>query len=122
MNVFFVLLVIGLFSCGGNGQNVVDEKSHTKADDSGTGLKDTIVGQLDGNNLRHGKWVSYDKAGIERSVMTYTHGSKEGFSIVKHPNGVVFYRGEYRNNEKVGLWSFYNDKGELVNEINYENE
>ena len=71
---------------------------------------------------RHGKWVFYDQNGIELSMTTYTHNLKQGFSIVKHPNGVIYYRGEYNQDKKVGLWTFYNDKGEKVNEINYDAE
>jgi antitoxin component YwqK of YwqJK toxin-antitoxin module len=79
-------------------------------------------GQIDENKQRHGKWVYYSQTGLELSMTTYTHGSKEGFSVVKYPNGAMHYRGEYRDDKKVGLWSFYNDKGELDKEVNYDNE
>lgn len=81
-----------------------------------------IEGMFDEQYKRHGKWVFYDKNGIELSMTTYTHNLKQGFSIVKHPNGVIYYRGEYNQDKKVGLWTFYNDKGEKVNEINYDAE
>ncbi len=81
-----------------------------------------IGGMFDEQYKRHGKWVFYDKNGIELSMTTYTHNLKQGFSIVKHPNGVIYYRGEYNQDKKVGLWTFYNDKGEKVNEINYDAE
>lgn len=77
-------------------------------------------GQIDDNKQRHGKWVYYSKTGLELSMTTFTHGMKEGFSVVKYPNGILHYRGEYRNNEKVGLWTFYDDKGELAKEVNYD--
>ena len=81
-----------------------------------------IEGMFDEQYKRHGKWVFYDQNGIELSMTTYTHNLKQGFSIVKHPNGVIYYRGEYNQDKKVGLWTFYNDKGEKVNEINYDAE
>ena len=81
-----------------------------------------IEGMFDEQYKRHGKWVFYDKNGIELSMTTYTHNLKQGFSIVKHPNGVIYYRGEYNQDKKVGLWTFYNDKGEKINEINYDAE
>ena len=81
-----------------------------------------IEGMFDEQYKRHGKWVFYDKNGIELSMTTYTHNLKQGFSIVKHPNGVIYYRGEYNQDKKVGLWTFYNDKGEKVNEIIYDAE
>lgn len=81
-----------------------------------------IDGMLDKQNRRHGKWVFYSKVGDELSMTTYTHGLRQGFSIVKHPNGAIYYRGEYSQDKKVGLWTFYNEKGEVVNEINYDDE
>ena len=93
-----------------------------------------IEGMFDEEYKRHGKWVYYDKNGIELSMTTYTHNLKQGFSIVKYPNGVIHYRGEYNQDKKVGLWTFYNDKGEkdkeiiynsngeIVNETNYDTE
>ena len=53
----------------------------------------------------------YDQNGIELSMTTYTHNLKQGFSIVK-PKRSYHYRGEYNQDKKVGLWTFYNDKGE----------
>ena len=79
-----------------------------------------IEGSFDANNLKHGKWVYYNKEGRELSMTTYTHGLKQGFSIVKHSNGMIHYRGEYDQDEIVGLWTFYNEKGEKINEINYD--
>ena len=79
-----------------------------------------IEGSFDANYLKHGKWVYYSKEGREISMTTFTHGLKQGFSIVKHPNGMIHYRGEYDRDEIVGLWTFYNEKGEKINEINYD--
>lgn len=80
-----------------------------------------IEGMFDEQYKRHGKWVFYDKNGIELSMTTYTHNLKQGFSIVKHPNGVIHYRGEYNQDKKVGLWTFYNNNGEKDKEIIYNN-
>ena len=74
-------------------------------------------GSFDANYLEHGKWVYYSEEGIELSMITYTHGLRQGFSIVRHENG--YYRGEYDQDEMVGLWTFYNEKGEKIDEKNY---
>lgn len=79
-----------------------------------------IEGHFDENNARHGSWVSYYLDGKVWSMTTYTHGLKQGFSIVKHANGAIYYRGEYQNDLKVGLWTFHNDKGEFAKEVNYD--
>ena len=81
-----------------------------------------IEGSFDKNSQRHGKWVSYNTAGKELSMTTYTHGLKQGYSIVKYQNGAIYYRGEYTMDEKTGLWTFYNKKGEVSKEINYDSE
>jgi len=80
-----------------------------------------IEGGLDRQNRRHGTWYYYNEEGGEMSMTTYTNGRKQGFSIVKHPNGAIYYMGEYDMDKKVGKWKFYNEKGEKVNEVNYDN-
>ena len=81
-----------------------------------------MSGQIDKNKKRHGAWVYYSQTGLELSMTTYTNGMKEGFSVVKYPNGIRHYHGEYRNDKKVGVWKFYNKEGELVEEKNYDIE
>ena len=77
------------------------------------------LGNLDQEGKRHGKWSFFLESGLEKSMTTYTHGAREGFSIVKHDNGVIFYRGEWRKDKKVGIWTTYDAKGVVVSEINY---
>ena len=155
----YIIFIFVLYACGENASaesnkmnsdtNLEDE-SDAKSDLYKPGLIDTIdyqyqewypgrnqlkiEGMFDEQYKRHGKWVFYDKNGIELSMTTYTHNLKQGFSIVKHSNGVIYYRGEYNQDKKVGLWTFYNDKGEkdkeiiynsngeIVNETNYDTE
>ena len=155
----YIIFLFVLYACGENdfaessemnlNTNVKDE-SNPKSDVYKPGLIDTIdyhyqewypgrnqlkiQGMFDEQYKRHGKWVFFDKNGIELSMTTYTHNLKQGFSIVKYPNGVIYYRGEYNQDKKVGLWTFYDDKGEKgkeiiynyngekVNEINYDTE
>jgi len=143
----YIIFIFVLSACGENASTEsnkinsdtnVEDESDAKTGLYKPGLIDTIdyqyqewypgrnqlkiEGMFDEQYKRHGKWVFYDKNGIELSMTTYTHNLKQGFSIVKHPNGVIYYRGEYNQDKKVGLWTFYNDKGEKVNEINYDAE
>ncbi len=143
----YIIFIFVLCACGENASTEsnkmnsdtnVEDESDAKTGLYKPGLIDTIdyqyqewypgrkklrvQGMFDEQYKRHGKWVFYDKNGIELSMTTYTHNLKQGFSIVKHPNGVIYYRGEYNQDKKVGLWTFYNDKGEKVNEINYDAE
>ena len=75
-------------------------------------------GQDDLGN-RDGKWTFYAENGTELSFTLYDHGKKEGFSLVKYPNGRIHYRGEYQNDEMIGLWSTYDEKGNLISEKEY---
>ena len=75
-------------------------------------------GSYDVNYLRHGKWVYYSNEGIELSMTTYTHGLKQGFSIVRHENG--YYRGEYDKDTMVGLWTYFDNNGKKIKEINHD--
>lgn len=77
------------------------------------------IGGQDAKGRRHGRWTHYLESGIEKSMTTYTHGLREGFSIVKYDNGIIFYRGEWQKDKKVGIWTTYSPKGEVVSEINY---
>jgi antitoxin component YwqK of YwqJK toxin-antitoxin module len=76
-------------------------------------------GGQDDKNQRHGKWSFYSETGLELSVTMYENGKKEGFTVVKYPNGALHYRGEYLNDEMVGVWTTYDEKGVVANEKDY---
>lgn len=78
-----------------------------------------MQGPLDEDSLRNGKWALFAENGVELSVTHYIHGKKEGHSIVKYPNGMIYYYGEYRNDVKVGLWKTYDSKGKIAKEENF---
>jgi antitoxin component YwqK of YwqJK toxin-antitoxin module len=76
-------------------------------------------GPQDEKGERHGKWSFKNEAGIEVSVTMYDHGKKHGHSIVKYPNGAIYYVGEYHQDEKIGLWTTYNVNGEIIEEKDF---
>lgn len=76
-------------------------------------------GGQDAENRRHGKWTFYAENGAELSMTMYNSGKKEGFTIVKYPNGMIHYRGEYLNDEMVGIWTTYNEQGKVDTEKDY---
>jgi antitoxin component YwqK of YwqJK toxin-antitoxin module len=76
-------------------------------------------GGQDDNNRRHGKWSFYSETGLELSVTIYEFGKKEGFTVVKYPNGALRYRGEYMNDQMVGVWTTYDEKGNVAGETDY---
>ncbi len=68
---------------------------------------------------RDGKWSFYDENGTELSFTLFSHGKKEGFSLVKYPNGNIRYVGEYQNDKMVGIWTTYDQKGNKISEKNW---
>lgn len=76
-------------------------------------------GSIDKKGNRDGKWVFYSDNGNEQSITVYNHGMREGFSLVKYPNGAMHYRGEYRNDQMVGVWTTYDEKGKVISEKDY---
>lgn len=80
------------------------------------------TGGLDSQGRRHGRWIHYLESGVEKSMTTYTHGMREGFSIVKYDTGMLFYRGEWRKDKKVGVWTTYDSNGKVKTEMNYSSE
>jgi antitoxin component YwqK of YwqJK toxin-antitoxin module len=77
-------------------------------------------GRQDDTKQRHGKWSYFSPNGDELSITHYIHGKREGHSIVRYPNGVIHYIGEYANDVQVGIWKTYNEQGVLVEEKNFD--
>jgi antitoxin component YwqK of YwqJK toxin-antitoxin module len=76
-------------------------------------------GMLTKKGDRNGKWTFYSETGNELSMTIYENGKREGFTIVKYPNGAIHYTGEYKNDKTVGVWKTYDEKGKLVTEKDF---
>lgn len=76
-------------------------------------------GAQDEKGNRNGKWSFYNENGLELSTTMYDRGKKHGHSIVKHPNGAVFYIGEYFQDKKVGVWTIYDQSGKIMEEKDF---
>jgi len=76
-------------------------------------------GMLTKKGNRIGKWSYYSETGNELSFTIYENGMREGFTIVKYPNGGIHYTGEYKNDKSVGVWKTYDKKGKLVTEKDF---
>lgn len=48
------------------------------------------------------------------------NGKEDGPYIVYRENGIPFYQGNYSQGERVGIWEFYNEEGELEHTIDYD--
>ena len=98
---------------------VIDGDVYTEYYPDGKNIK--FKGVQDENKKRHGKWVYYSLDGKELSMTMYNHGEKHGHSIVKYPNGAIYYHGEYDHDKKTGIWKTYDENGKLATEIDYTN-
>lgn len=67
---------------------------------------------------RNGFFKAYHKSGIVMSEGNFVDGKREGEAVVYHENGKVNYTGFYKNGKECGVWKFYDDKGNLYNEVN----
>jgi antitoxin component YwqK of YwqJK toxin-antitoxin module len=78
-----------------------------------------IRGYKNAQDKREGKWVYYSKNGEELSITYFKNGLREGHTIVKRPNGSLNYVGEYREDKMIGIWKFYDEKGNVKREKDY---
>ena len=76
-------------------------------------------GVKDDNGKRTGKWLYFSYEGEELSMTTFDHGKKHGPTIVKYPNGKLYYTGEYQDDKTVGLWKTYSEAGTKLSEKDY---
>lgn len=76
-------------------------------------------GRLDEEGRKQGVWKHFTEDGVMASVTVYTDGLKDGHIVVRYPNNVVHYDGEYQMDERVGRWRFYDEEGNLVTEEDY---
>lgn len=139
--LFCSLLIWGCSdSSGGEGKNGKNETSGKDQSEKPVDPKDLVEivgstyteyydaaktkvkfqGEQDENKERHGKWVYYREDGKELNITFYKHGIQHGFIQVKRPNGTLHYTGEFEEGQKVGVWKFYDEKGKVTNEINYD--
>jgi antitoxin component YwqK of YwqJK toxin-antitoxin module len=76
-------------------------------------------GMVDKNGKRDSKWAFFSEKGTELSFTIYEHGLRQGFTVVKYPNGAIRYKGEYKDDKVVGVWTTYDPKGKVISEKDY---
>jgi antitoxin component YwqK of YwqJK toxin-antitoxin module len=73
------------------------------------------------NRRREGLWKSFYEDGKIWSEGEYKDGLRDGITITYHPNGVKRFEGAFYKSKKSGIWKFWDDKGEFVKEMDFEN-
>lgn len=136
--VFFtgLLFVIGVFSAC---SQQADHESNQKSDkDSSTQANSNKIDsthhfeqikysngkvKMEGNvenGLREGKWTSFYEDGMIWSETNFSKGQKDGATTTWYPSGVKRYEGFYKQNRETGIWKFYDENGNLVQEKKYK--
>lgn len=83
----------------------------------GGGVK--LKGKSQGGD-RIGRWISFYPNGLRWSEVEYRKGLREGDAISYFPNGMMRYQGRYYNNERTGIWTFYDTTGTLIQRIDMD--
>ena len=71
------------------------------------------------NGKRNGQWTSFFENSNVQSEGFFKDGLRDGKATVYYANGKVYYEGYYKNGKEVGKWVFYDDKGNKINEKDY---
>jgi antitoxin component YwqK of YwqJK toxin-antitoxin module len=124
----FILLLIIASSCSNQEEetkkaaeveNLIEYKDGIYTEFYPGKKKIKMKGEQTPDKVRNGKWVLLSPTGEEMSVTYFENGKREGHSFVKHPTGAMNYYGEYLHDVQIGIWKFYDDKGNFIKEENH---
>ena len=71
-------------------------------------------------NKRDGHWVYYYENGKKWSEGFFKNGKNDGKRVTYYENGLVRYEAYYKDGNRVGVWKFFDDKGNLLKEVDYD--
>jgi len=69
---------------------------------------------------RSGAWVAFFPDGTVQSKANYADGIEVGPTEVYHPNGNVYYSGQYTNGKPSGEWVFHGLDGAEMKRVLYD--
>ncbi len=72
------------------------------------------------NNKREGKWSYWYENGNLWSEGYYKDGENDSIRNVWFENGKKRYEGLYHSGKEAGKWKFYDEKGQLAKEVDYD--
>ncbi|MBR9830575.1 toxin-antitoxin system YwqK family antitoxin [Acidiluteibacter ferrifornacis] len=128
--ILFVAFVAAIVACGDSTpKSELDKVKSDSAYADSTGIfqetypngKLKIKGYLN-EGKRDGVWEYYYENGFTWSKGVYKNGVREGYSMVYHENGVKKIQGEYKEGKAAGIWKFWSEQGELIKEVNIEED
>ena len=74
------------------------------------------------NTFKNGEILSYHKDGTSKSLETYILGIRSGPQKYFYEDGIVSHEGKYKDNIRVGLWTWFWPNGEKLKEEQYVNK
>jgi antitoxin component YwqK of YwqJK toxin-antitoxin module len=69
---------------------------------------------------KEGMRVSFFENGNKKQEMSYKSGVAEGTIKYFHPSGVLRGIGQYQNDKREGVWTYYDELGEITEKDIYE--
>ena len=140
-NIFFLLLIAFLASCGPKLTDRVVEaypdgkpkrvQYYTDSPENSYLAREIFYyanGQkkMEGNyneeGKKHGKWIYWREDGTKWSEGYFYEGKDDGLRKTWHENGARHYEGRYDKGDRIGTWRFWDESGKLVKEIDYDTE
>lgn len=70
------------------------------------------------NGLKNGIGKKYSNEGKLVEEATYINGQMQGSYTVYNANKVVVIKGQFKADKKNAIWSYYDDSGKLIRQIN----
>jgi antitoxin component YwqK of YwqJK toxin-antitoxin module len=71
-------------------------------------------------NKRDGRWIYYYQNGNVWSEGFFKGGKNDGKRVTYFESGKVRYEANYREGQRVGKWRFFDEKGNLLQTIDYD--
>jgi hypothetical protein len=68
------------------------------------------------NKMRDADWSYFYENGKLWSTGLYENGKRNGYSYVYFSSGIMQMEGNYIDDQPVGVWKFYNEKGDKIHE------
>jgi len=72
------------------------------------------------DSLRDGDWVYYYENGNKWSEGSFLKGLDDGKRTTYYENGGKRYVGHYKEGKRVGIWTFFDESGKALKEIDYD--
>jgi antitoxin component YwqK of YwqJK toxin-antitoxin module len=121
--LLFALVALTFFSCGNSPENTAETTSEQEEVVDVVTYHENGVVEKKGMSIggkRHGTWESFYPTGYKWSIVNYRKGLKWGETMNFYPNGMMKWQGQYANDERVGLWIFYDTTGVILKKVDMD--